>query len=57
MGSTLKLGSTAGAGGGFTPLRVYGLKIYGDYNKAEGILLQNGIMVHGRAPGEEYDLS
>ncbi len=35
----------------------YGLKIYGDYNKAEGILLQNGIMVHGRAPGEEYDLS
>ena len=28
MGSTLKLGSTAGAGGGFTPLRVYGLKIY-----------------------------
>ena len=28
MGSTLKLGATAGGGGGFTPLRVYGLKIY-----------------------------
>lgn len=28
MASTLKLGTTAGAGGGFTPLRVYGLKIY-----------------------------
>lgn len=28
MESTLKLGSAAGASGGFTPLRVYGLKIY-----------------------------
>ena len=39
MGSTLKLGSTAGAGGGFTPLRVYGLKIY-----------ESGALVHDYKP-------
>ena len=39
MGSTLKLGSTAGAGGGFTPLRVYGLKIY-----------ESGELVHDYKP-------
>ena len=39
MESTLKLGTTAGVGGGFTPLRVYGLKIY-----------ESGALVHDYKP-------
>lgn len=49
--TTIKLGSTANTGGGYTPLRIYGLKIY-----ESGSLVREYVpYVKNGAPGLKYD--
>lgn len=48
--TSIKLGSTAGTGGGYTPLRIYGLKIY-----ESGSLVREYVpFVKNGAPGLKY---